>query len=98
MDNVASLDSWKPSRTLSQPTSQFSKADAGVRLNTGRHIGVGIEVTRREGPSATLNMKMGGNEGNKVDVPSPLSSNLNAFINSPPRSVRMDSGKKVPNR
>mmetsp|Transcript_18863 Transcript_18863/g.39250 ORF Transcript_18863/g.39250 Transcript_18863/m.39250 type:complete len:474 (+) Transcript_18863:41-1462(+) len=98
MDSVASLDSWKPARTLKQPTSQFPKANAGVRLNTERHIGVNIEVERRGAPS--LNMKVGGAGGGSTgggDVPSPLSSNLNAFINSPPRSVKV-SEKKVPNR
>ena len=106
MDTVANLDSWSPSRTLKQPTSQFSKASDGVRLNTGRVTGIGIEVTRRE---PTINVRAGGagmgmgmgpqsGGGGGDSVPSPLSSNLNAFINSPPRTGRVDSGNKVPNR
>ena len=61
MDDVASLNSWTPSRTLAQPTSKFESASDGVRLGTGRVIGQNISLEKKFArPTLNLNLTLGG--------------------------------------
>ena len=66
MDDVASLDSWKPVRTIAPPTSTFAGSNAGVRLQTGRTIGKNIRVMSTTlSPTINATVTVGGQRSSR---------------------------------